>query len=235
MRRLVAVLIAGVLTCATVHAQKPEAERPTGGVVDFLLPIEPDPIVQHSKEVYVRNGCGYCHGIDLKVRNGEAADLMHSAVVAGDVDGNVLGPLLQHGIPQTAKLSPMPQFSDLSDRNIKDLARWIHYARQQGRFADLTAPNQPAGDAHPGEAYVAKNCATCHTEAAMVKVAKSGTAADLRARMLKPATLNGVQSFKLADMHDTTMLAARQQHGHWLETVSPQDAADVAAYLSSLR
>jgi hypothetical protein len=38
--------------------------------------------------------------------------------------------LLKAGVPKTLKLSPMPQYSDLSDRQLSDLVRWIHYARQ---------------------------------------------------------------------------------------------------------
>ena len=229
-----AVLIACALMCGSAWAQKPEAERPTGGVVDFLLPIEPDPLVQHSKEVYVRNGCAYCHGIDLKVRNGEAADLMHSAIVAGDVDGNVIGPLLRHGIPQTAKLSPMPQFSDLSDRNIKDLARWIHYARQQGKFNELTAPGQAAGDAKAGEQFAQNACQECHARPMLAAMAKGMADAELRRRVLKPIPLSGVQSFKLADLHDTKALAARQRHGQLLENYRPKDFADLIAWLQTL-
>jgi hypothetical protein len=37
------------------------------------------------------------------VRNGEAADLLHSGLVGADVDGNLIGAILKNGIPQTAK------------------------------------------------------------------------------------------------------------------------------------
>ena len=235
MRRAQVGMMAVVLLCVgAAHAQKPEVERPTGGVVDFLAPVEADPIVQHSKEVYVRNGCAYCHGIDLKVRNGEAADLMHSSIVAGDVNGNIIGPLLRNGIPQTAKLSPMPQFSDLSERNVQDLARWIHYARQQGQFIALTTGSQPTGVAKAGGAYFAKNCSSCHSNAAIAAVVKR-SGAELRTRVLRPAALGGMQSFKLSELHDEKKQVARQRHGAWLETVSAQDMADLTEWLQTLR
>ena len=103
-----------------------------------------DPVLQHAKETYVLFGCAYCHGLNLVAR-GEAADLMHSALVGRDVNGNVIGPLLRAGIPQTPKLSPMPQFSDLSDGEIAAIVTWIHYARQQGLA-------QEAARAKPGAA-----------------------------------------------------------------------------------
>jgi len=74
-------------------------------------------------------GCAYCHGIDLTPRD-EAADLRRSPIVAADVNGNRIIPLLKAGVPKTLKLSPMPQYSDLSDRQLSDLVRWIHYARR---------------------------------------------------------------------------------------------------------
>src|ERR1051325_905641 len=112
----------------------------------------PDPVLQHSKETFVLFGCAYCHGLNLVAR-GEATDLMHSALVGRDENGNRIGPLLRAGIPQTAKLSPMPQFSDLSDHQINDIVRWIHYARQQGRYKELTAAPVKAGDAAAGKSY----------------------------------------------------------------------------------
>ena len=60
-------------------------------------------------------GCAYCHGVNLEPR-GEATDLLHSRLVARDTDGKTITALLKSGIPQTARLSPMPQFSDLSDQ-----------------------------------------------------------------------------------------------------------------------
>src|SRR3954469_13631832 len=80
--------------------------------VAYIGPRLEDPVLQHSKETYVVFGCAYCHGIYLTPR-GEATDLMHSRLVGSDENANVMGPLLRAGIPQTAKLSPMPQFSDL--------------------------------------------------------------------------------------------------------------------------
>ena len=70
--------------------------------------------------------------------------------------------LLRAGIPQTAKLSPMPQFSDLSDRQLHDIARYIHYARQQGRYKEIVEAKAGPGDAAAGVRYFAQNCASCH-------------------------------------------------------------------------
>src|SRR5690242_7849376 len=125
--------IAGALAIASGWSQSVSRETYD---FNFIGQPLPDPVLQHSKETFVLFGCAYCHGLDL-VSRGEATDLMHSALVGRDENGNLIGPLLRAGIPQTAKLSPMPQFSDLSDQQIGALVRWIHYARAQGRYKEI--------------------------------------------------------------------------------------------------
>src|SRR5262245_13320590 len=102
---------------------------------DFAYIGQPmaDPVLQKAKENYVVFGCAYCHGLNL-VPRGEAPDLKRSRVVGIDTDGKSIAALLRAGIPQTPALSPMPSFSDLSEQQLADLARWIHYARAEGRL-----------------------------------------------------------------------------------------------------
>lgn len=128
MRRL--LTFGCVLACAASVAAQTGAVHRSYDTAFLGAPLA-DPLLQHAKETYVLFGCAYCHGLNLVAR-GEAADLMHSALVGRDRNGNVIGPLLRTGIPQTPKLSPMPQFSDLSDQQISAIVTWIHYARQQG-------------------------------------------------------------------------------------------------------
>jgi hypothetical protein len=97
--------------------------------VAYLGPPLADPLLQDAKETYVVMGCAYCHGINL-VPRGEAADLRTSPLVAADVNGSLLVPLLKAGVPKTLKLSPMPQYSDLSERQLAQIVRWIHHARK---------------------------------------------------------------------------------------------------------
>ena len=233
-RNLLTIIAALAFAASLAFAQ--EAPRPTGGVVDFLAPVLPDPVLQHSKEVYVLYGCAYCHGVDLKVRNGEATDLLHSALVGADVNANIIGPLLRNGIPQTAKLSPMPQFSDLSDREIADIARWIHYSRQQERYKELTqTKNPPPGDTAAGKAYFEKACASCHTQSEAAAISRKYDDSKLQARVLRPAILGTTPSFKIEQLQDTKAATARQRHGSLLENYSAKDVTDLTAYLRSIR
>src|SRR5580765_7376537 len=119
------LVLLGALIVSAGPAAAQSAPR-DGYDVEFIGPPLADPMLQHDKETYVLFGCAYCHGVNLVAR-GEATDLMRSPLVGRDVNADVIGPLLRAGIPQTAKLSPMPQFSDLSDQQIRAIARWIHY------------------------------------------------------------------------------------------------------------
>ena len=202
---------------------------PSGYDVDYLGPTLADPLLQQAKETYVSFGCAYCHGVTLTPR-GEAADLMHSALVGGDTNGDVIAALLRAGVPKTSKLSPMPQFSDLSDRQLHDIARYIHYARQQGRYKELMEANAVAPDAVAGKAYFDQNCATCHA-ADLNGIGQRYDATALREQLLRPRTLNQPQSFAVSALNDDKIATARQRHNFLLENYSPLQVANLVAYL----
>jgi len=213
--------VAGALAAAQ------EIERPVGGVVDFRSPVLPDPVLQHSKETYILYGCAYCHGVDLKVRNGEAADLLHSRLVGADVDGSVISPLLRNGIPQTTKMSPMPQFSDLSGHQISEIVQWIHYARQEGHYKELMDTKLLSGNAAAGKLFAGKNCTACHAQAELGSLAQEYDATSLKAHVLKPAQLISVRSFRVGQIQQGKSLEGRKRHGTLLENYAPRDLADL--------
>ena len=215
-----------ILLAGSLWAQS--AETP-GYDIHYIGPRMADPMLQHSKEMYVLYGCSYCHGLYLESR-GEATDLMHSRLVGRDENANLIGPLLRAGIPQTAKLSPMPQFSDLSDQQISAIATWIHYARQQGRYKELigTKDSSP-GNAGTGKAYFERTCISCHAVAGDLK-RDDGT---LRARILRPKFLDAAESWQVDRLHDNKTAAARQRHLALLENYAADDVANLVAYLSA--
>jgi mono/diheme cytochrome c family protein len=199
--------------------------------VDFIGPPLADPVMQHAKETYVVFGCAYCHGVTLTPR-GEATDLMRSALVGSDTNGDRIVALLRAGIPQTAKLSPMPQFSDLSDRQLHDIARYIHYARQEGRYKQLVDANLGTGDAAAGKAYFDQQCASCHADA-FSGIARKYDARALRGRLLRPLARSDVPSFAVTTLHDAKMDAARARHDRLLENYTPTQVSNLIAYLST--
>ena len=216
-----------ILAGGSAAAQAPA--RP-GYDINYIGPPMADPVMQHSKETYVLFGCSYCHGLYLTAR-GEATDLMHSRLVGSDENGNVIGPLLRKGIPQTAKLSPMPQFSDLSDGQIADLVRWIHYARQQGRYKEvMEAKDAGPANAAAGKTYFEQKCSSCHAT-----LTKKYDAVALKAQILKPQALEAAPSWTIERLNDAKTLAARQRHGALLENYSAGDVANLVAYLQGVK
>jgi mono/diheme cytochrome c family protein len=227
--RTAVFFLALCIVAAAATAQSGNGEK---GVINFLEPKLSDPVLQHSREIYVLNGCAYCHGVDLKVRNGEAADLMHSALVGADVDGNLLAPLLRTGIPQTPKLSPMPQFSDLSDREVADIVRWIHYARQEGRYKELTTADDSApGDGAAGHTYFNQQCGSCHSKQGdLANISGKYDVGALKLQILRPDALQTAPSWRVEDLNNAKFITARKQHQKLLENYSVTDVANLLAY-----
>jgi cytochrome c oxidase cbb3-type subunit 3 len=222
-----------VAFAASIAAQSTPVHRSYD--IEFLGAPLADPVLQHAKETFVLFGCAYCHGLNL-VSRGEATDLMHSALVGRDENGNRIGPLLRAGIPQTAKLSPMPQFSDLSDQQIAAIVTWIHYARQQGRYQELTATPVRAGDATAGKAYFERSCSMCHAvDRDLSGIGRKFEVSALRAAMLDPKGLKAERSFTAARLHDTKLASAQQRHHALLENYAPEEVANLVAYLASVR
>jgi mono/diheme cytochrome c family protein len=229
-------LVFGVVTFAvTVLAQqlppKSAAGVRSGYDVDYLGPPLPNPLLQQAKETYVMFGCAYCHGVTLTPR-GEAADLMHSPLVGADTNGDVIAALLRAGVPKTSKLSPMPQFSDLSDRQLHDIARYIHYARQQGRYKELIEANAEPGAGAAGQTYFDQNCAECHATN-LSGIGRRYDAKALREQLLRPRTLNEPESFAMSALVETTVATGKQRHNFLLENFTPAQVANIVAYLQT--
>jgi mono/diheme cytochrome c family protein len=225
---LVALAVAMLVASGAVRGQSTAAARPDYDI-DYLGPPLPDPVMQHNKETYVSFGCAYCHGLTLIAR-GEAADLMHSALVGADVDGSTIVPLLKAGIPQTPKLSPMPQFSDLSDQQLHAIARYIHYAREQGRYREIVQAPPPAPDASAGKTFFDGQCATCHASD-LNGIGRKYDETALREQVLKPRSLSTPASFTVVAITDSKTAQARQRHTALLENYTPAQVANVMAYL----
>jgi mono/diheme cytochrome c family protein len=232
---LSALLCAATLARGSLIAQSPITSAQPGARpgydIDYIGPPLADAGMQAAKETYVMFGCAYCHGVTLTPR-GEAADLMHSPLVGADTNGDTIAAILRAGIPRTAKLSPMPQFSDLSDRQLHDIARYIHYARQQGRYREIVDAKAAPGDAAAGASYFDQNCGSCHA-ADLNGIGKKGDAAAIRDRVLKPAKLESPQLFTLDALNDARMANGRRHHHLLLENISPADVANLIAFLQT--
>ena len=226
-----------VLACSVVligTTAVAQSGRRTGYDVDVIGSPLADAVMQYNKESYVTYGCAYCHGVDL-VPRGEAADLRQSAVVGADVDGSAIVRVLRAGIPKTSKLSPMPQYSDLSDQQLNAIAAWIHYARQRDRLTSLTRANLQTGSATAGRTYFDQRCSSCHSVSRdLMGLAKKYDSTRLRAQILEPSALAAGGSFKVDALRDSRIAEGRRRHYALLENYSAGQFADLLAYMQGL-
>ena len=233
MIRQLLLSLAGVLAVGAAVAAQSGA-RP-GYDEAYIGPPLADSLLQHSKETYVLFGCAYCHGLNL-VPRGEATDLRRSAIVGADQNANLIGKLLRAGIPQTPKLSPMPQFSDLSEQQIAAIARWIHYARQRARYEELTTQPAPTGDASAGKSQFDQICASCHsTQGDLAGIGRKYDAGTLRTQILEPKAFAAATSFRVDSARNAKATAGRERHLSLLENYSAADLANLAAHLQGVR
>jgi mono/diheme cytochrome c family protein len=231
LRLLLLISAAITLAGGARAAQSPSPPARPGYDIDYLGPPLADARMQGAKETYVVFGCAYCHGVTLTPR-GEAADLMHSPLVGADVNGDTIAAILRAGIPRTAKLSPMPQYSDLSDRQLHDIASYIHFARQQGRYNEIVEAKTAPGDAPAGGSYFAQHCVSCHATD-LTGIGRRYDAVALRDHLLKPATLHAPQIFTVDALADTRLAAGRERHRLFLENATPAEVANLVAYLGN--
>jgi cytochrome c oxidase cbb3-type subunit III len=188
----------------------------------------PTAALERGRTVFVLNHCHFCHGEDLTRANMGAANLTQSALVGADTDGNAIGAVVRAGLPnlQTA----MPSYRELSSQEMVDLARYIHYLRQQAKYSELIQPATTArGDAVRGRALFtgAGTCASCHTSSnALAGIARTYDPAALRARLLRPGPPKPAEGVEPTTGHSA--------HLKLLENYTAANVDDLLAYLREL-
>ena len=216
-----AILPVAVIGLAIGVRAAPPQERDAGG---FGAPTA---ALERGRAVYVLNHCHFCHGVDLTKATMGAANLSQSPLVGADTDGDAIGPVVMAGLPnlQTA----MPSYRDLTPNEIVDLARYIHYLRQQAKYRELTgAPGAPTGDAASGKQYFGRTCASCHSPSGnLAGVGRRHDAATLRVRLLRPDPA--------APVEGVPVTAGHAAHLRLLENYTRQNVEDPVAYLGGLR
>src|SRR5689334_21143140 len=132
--------------------------------------------------------CGFCHGRDAA--GGESGpDLTRSTLVAADVRGDRIGPVVRAGRVDKG----MPAFT-LSDADLTAIVAFIHDQKSQadvatgGRRAVDVADLQ-TGDAAAGKRYFDGACAKCHSASGdLAGVAGRLQGLALLQRMLNPTS-----------------------------------------------
>ncbi len=134
--------------------------------------------------------CGFCHGRDAA--GGETGpDLTRSDLVAEDVRGDKIGPLLRTGRPDQG----MPSF-DLSDMDVGAIVAFIHDEKTKfdalgGGRRSVDAADLATGDAGAGRRYFngAGGCSGCHSATGdLAGIASRYQGLALLQRMLYPTS-----------------------------------------------
>ena len=218
------VLLAAAVPLLTIGVRvDARQERDAGG---FKAPTA---ALERGRTVYVLNHCHFCHGVDLTQATMGAANLSQSPLVGADEDGNMIGPLVKAGLPnlQTA----MPSYSELTSEEIVDLARYIHFLRQQARFRELSRlADTPGGDRMAGEAYFSgdTHCRSCHSVTGdLAGIGRKYDTATLRARLLRPDLTKPGEG--------VGPTAGQAAHLKLLENYTPANVQDLVAYLGANR
>jgi cytochrome c oxidase cbb3-type subunit 3 len=139
---------------------------------------------ERGRKIFVPT-CGFCHGNDAHGKSGP--DLVRSALVLHDNQGDVMGPVIRNGRPERG----MPAFSALSAEQIADISTFLHSraADVSNRFA-YKIGDLITGDALKGGAFFSGDghCANCHsTTGDLAHVATKYEPVELQRRMLYPA------------------------------------------------
>jgi cytochrome c oxidase cbb3-type subunit 3 len=130
--------------------------------------------------------CGFCHGRDAAGGAG-GTDLTRSMLVAEDVRGDRLGPLIRAGRPAQG----MPAFA-LPDSDLAAIVAFIHDQKRQADTASggrrsVDAADLQTGDAAAGKRYFDAACTRCHSATGdLAGVATRRQGLTLLQRMLYP-------------------------------------------------
>lgn len=146
-------------------------------------------MVQRGRRQFQKT-CAFCHGPDANGGSTEP-NLMRSAVVRHDDNGNLIGPVILDGRPDKG----MPAFQLTSDQ-VADVVAFLRYrlAESDGRSpkhpgADYSAAELLVGNANTGKAFFngAGGCSACHSATGDLRgIAGKYPAAELQARFLYP-------------------------------------------------
>jgi cytochrome c oxidase cbb3-type subunit III len=168
----------------------------------ILAASTPPPIQQARVSATAASGgqaifaaqCAFCHGRDATGGAG-GPDLTESALVAKDVNGDLIGTVVRGGRPEKG----MPPFA-LSDPDLKAVVAYIHDRKKAidenpGRRRKVSAEDISTGNADAGKRYFegAGGCTSCHSATKdLAGVASRYRGLALMQRMLYPTPQNAL-------------------------------------------
>src|SRR5262245_12681557 len=134
----------------------PASQRPTQTATPQQYPPEQ---IEPGRTRFVAQ-CGFCHGRDAAGGEG-GPDLTRSAIVAGDVRGDRIIPVVRSG------RNGMPPFN-LSDSDLAAIVAFIHDQKTQADSAvggrrSVDVADLQTGNAEAGKRYFDNACVKCHS------------------------------------------------------------------------
>jgi len=165
----------------------------------------PPELVQQGSALF-RQDCSFCHGRDAG--GGESGpDLTRSKLVAADVDGDKIGPMIRNGRPDKG----MPRF-ERSDEQIAGLVAFIHTRLDSARASEggrkgnggrkgVDVSDLQTGNVEAGKKYFegAGGCANCHSATGdLAGLASRYSGLELEEQMLYPRHAKSKVSVTLA-------------------------------------
>jgi cytochrome c oxidase cbb3-type subunit 3 len=133
--------------------------------------------------------CGFCHGLDTGGGSG-GPDLTRSELVARDVGGDLIAPVVRNGRPEAEV--PMPAFPGLSNGDLAAMVAYIHDQRSRAESAEggrrsVSVEDVQSGNARAGQRYFESNCSSCHSpDGDLEGIANRFEGLALMQRMLNP-------------------------------------------------
>ncbi|MCC7009551.1 MAG: c-type cytochrome [Acidobacteria bacterium] len=130
--------------------------------------LPPADVIARGRGLYDVN-CRLCHGADLRGGDMGGVNLLRSALVFNDQNGELIKPVVQNGRSNPG-MPAMPPFAQLTDADIQALAGFLHSVqatmRGQGNPPASEKPvelNIVVGDPKAGQAYFQAKCSSCHS------------------------------------------------------------------------
>ena len=145
---------------------QPPAGRGRGTFPNTQRALADPAIIQRGNTLYGIN-CRLCHGADLRGGDMGGVNLLRSALVLSDQNGELILPVVKEGRNRPG-MPPMPPIP-LPDDDVKAVAAYIHSvaATMAGQGGPPPGPpvelNIVVGNAAAGQKYFAANCASCHS------------------------------------------------------------------------
>ncbi len=184
----VALLLGGSLVAAA-RAHTPPATGQAPATPAATAQSYPPEQVEAGQKIFAAQ-CGFCHGRDAM--GGESGpDLTSAAIVAEDVRGDKVGPVVRTGRVDKG----MPAFN-LSDFDLLATVAYIHDQKRKaelpGRRRSVDVADLQTGNAEAGKRYFDTACTKCHSSSGdLAGIAKRLQGLALLQRMLYPSSASG--------------------------------------------